>query len=670
MSAERSSSLTRRIAGFTAVTGVSLLCILAVLWSPALSNDNNNSPPKNGPPPDGLTSAQATANNNVNNIVLPNSANVPTKPPSSNGVPATSRHISPNNGNVRSARNSNPYGGTHSSSNHYYYPNPYRSHRQTSPRSHFYPPGGEILRKFFITPMPPYTYVRDTCLYCFESIQNGLNICTHNYGLCEEHLKLHLQGNEACCAWAFATSPDNKTLTVTPLDPNDQGAADSLAKEAAIFLQNLNEPVKLCPHITADNTTTRCLNNALRCSDCECAQNLWACLHCPHIGCGQDPAIADSHGHAKAHSTATGHSAAAMLSSVNPSGAHCTFCYSCDNFVLNPEEYKLTRTVDASGASISSPPVPDLAEPSSAVCPAPASVDSPFTGIQNIGQTCYLAASLQLLAYTAYLANVNLEDHFINCNLNPIQCMACQFSKIAIRLNAGHRDLQARNQCIAIHDFVDLMSVTMPGLTAGDQQDCSEFLTLLFDNPMAVQPGQAQPQIPFIPALLQKIRFTTANRLLCNCGGAGQHLLQQKSAPLLVVSFAATIEEALNKRKETTAYTCDRCKAQTEIQLEAIIDFPEFLIVYVQRLGWEAGDAVKNSGKIDASLIPEECVGEGAPGYLLKSAMIHVGMEAKFGHYVWWVPYDGKYYCVNDGIVEDSCAEAAQDGVVFMYQRM
>lgn len=63
-----------------------------------------------------------------------------------------------------------------------------------------------------------------------------------------------------------------------------------------------------------------------------------------------------------------------------------------------------------------------------------------FTGMNNIGNSCYLNSVVQMLNSLPEVKNKYFENgqgHTKNCKLIPSECFYCQISKVFIGLNNG-----------------------------------------------------------------------------------------------------------------------------------------------------------------------------------------------------------------------------------------
>lgn len=148
-----------------------------------------------------------------------------------------------------------------------------------------------------------------------------------------------------------------------------------------------------------------------QCSSCDLRENLWLCLECGNLGCGRQqygsPIKGNSHG--LAHVEATGHGVAVKLGSITAEGNADVYCYKCDEERIDTDltghlahwdikigdrvqtekslaELQVEQNLrwDFSMSTDDGKELQPLFGPS-------------FTGMKNIGNSCYLASTVQCL---------------------------------------------------------------------------------------------------------------------------------------------------------------------------------------------------------------------------------------------------------------------------------
>ena len=143
---------------------------------------------------------------------------------------------------------------------------------------------------------------------------------------------------------------------------------------------------------------------------CDLRENLWLCLECGNLGCGraQHGGIAGQ-SHGLAHSKEINHGVAVKLGSITPEGKADVYCYKCDEERIDPD---LATHLAHWGINIADREKTEKSlmemqveqnlkwdfsmttEDGQELKPL---FGAGFTGLKNIGNSCYLASILQCL---------------------------------------------------------------------------------------------------------------------------------------------------------------------------------------------------------------------------------------------------------------------------------
>jgi ubiquitin carboxyl-terminal hydrolase 5/13 len=146
------------------------------------------------------------------------------------------------------------------------------------------------------------------------------------------------------------------------------------------------------------------------CSQCDLKENLWLCLECGNLGCGRAQfGGVGGNSHGLSHATEMGHAVAVKLGSITPEGNADVYCYKCNeeridtelgthlaHWGINIAEREKTEKslmemqVEQNLKWDFSMTTEDGKELSALFGPG-------FTGLQNIGNSCYLASTVQCL---------------------------------------------------------------------------------------------------------------------------------------------------------------------------------------------------------------------------------------------------------------------------------
>jgi ubiquitin carboxyl-terminal hydrolase 5/13 len=195
---------------------------------------------------------------------------------------------------------------------------------------------------------------------------------------------------------------------------------------------------------------------ASHCANCDLKENLWLCLTCGNVGCGRKQyGGLDGHGHGLKHYEDTGktHSIAVKLGTITSEGEGDVFCYADGDSVLDP---LLAIHLQALGLSVATSEKTvvsttelniqqNLSYEFSLLSSTGENLTPVFgpglTGLQNLGNSCYMASTLQVLFSLPpfrrrYLPTATL--HSMICPLPlPAECVDCQMHKLADGLLSG-----------------------------------------------------------------------------------------------------------------------------------------------------------------------------------------------------------------------------------------
>jgi ubiquitin carboxyl-terminal hydrolase 5/13 len=187
------------------------------------------------------------------------------------------------------------------------------------------------------------------------------------------------------------------------------------------------------------------------CSMCDLQENLWLCLQCGNLGCGRAQfGGIGGHSHGLAHANASHHPVAVKLGSITPEGTADVYCYQCDEERVDDDlgahlahwgivlaerqktEKSLTEMQIEHNMRLD---FSMTAENGKELEPL---FGKGFTGLKNLGNSCYLASSLQcLFALPQFQHRYYLLDKDLPLVQDPAQDLETQLRKLADGLLSG-----------------------------------------------------------------------------------------------------------------------------------------------------------------------------------------------------------------------------------------
>ncbi|KAI9303229.1 hypothetical protein BJ944DRAFT_204701 [Cunninghamella echinulata] len=190
------------------------------------------------------------------------------------------------------------------------------------------------------------------------------------------------------------------------------------------------------------------------CAGCELNENLWLCLTCGKLGCGRKQYDGSGgNNHAVEHFNETGHAVSCKLGTITPEGTADIYCYACDDAKLDED---LAKHLENWGINIlhqskTEKSMTELQLEQNLKFDFSMTTEDGkqleprfgpgFTGIKNLGNSCYMASVLQSVYDIPQFQDrygQQLSDHAQTCNVeDPTNCLYCQLHKIADGLLSG-----------------------------------------------------------------------------------------------------------------------------------------------------------------------------------------------------------------------------------------
>lgn len=436
-------------------------------------------------------------------------------------------------------------------------------------------------------PQPSQSVYREDCTQCFDSIDSpsGLNVCLscfnggctseRNHGLLHYEITQHplalnikrkrkqvhrdeppqKMSKLAIAAETEADRYDTDIHVLCYSCPEDKVnmASGSLTRVVDGVMKAMTfaskEEVKAweqefteCEHtLTLQQESSKQIpsQDLGQCTKCELKENLWLCLQCGNLGCGREQKGGlKGHSHGLAHSDETGHPIAVKLGSITPEGSADIYCYKCNDERVDGE---LAKHLSHWGINIAESEKTEKSlmemqvehnlkwdfsmttEDGKELKPV---FGEGFTGLKNIGNSCYLASILQCL-----FSLPDFEKRYYHpkdtppAAARPAEDLETQLRKIADGLLSGRYSVPQTN----IHDqsetpetphqnglapamFKHLIGRGHEEFSTMRQQDAFELLTHLFKL-INISQHPAPLSDP-----VKSFRFAMEQRLQCvNC---------------------------------------------------------------------------------------------------------------------------------------------------------
>lgn len=387
------------------------------------------------------------------------------------------------------------------------------------------------------------------------------------------------------------------------------GIVNATSSAHKIEVQAWEEDIVPCQHtqeLRQDITSPPLLGKDAACSRCELDTNLWMCLQCGHLGCGRAQfGGIQGHSHALAHFEQTGHPCSVKQGTITPEGTGDVYCYACNDARIDPNLNAHLQRLGVPVATLSK------TEKSMTELQLEQNISFEFsmvdengntmkpaygpgrTGIQNLGNSCYMASVLQAVwsLPTVRHRYASIECHAVSCTEHPAQCFECQLRKLTYGLVSGRYATGEKPRGIKPSMFKSLMGQGHPEFASMRQQDAEEFLQHLVTR-LGNESSRTQSENP-----TRVFSYVLEHRLQCNschkvrytdepveaCVGLPVPVKETSEAGVYEpVSFAESLDAYT--AAETLEYSCPSCGTCVEATKQTrFATLPDVLVVQAQR---------------------------------------------------------------------------------------
>ncbi|KAL0244819.1 hypothetical protein GEMRC1_008901 [Eukaryota sp. GEM-RC1] len=276
------------------------------------------------------------------------------------------------------------------------------------------------------------------------------------------------------------------------------------------------------------------------------------------------------------------------------------------------------------------------------------------SGFNNIGNTCFLNATLQAI--------LNLPPFYIylrtchgSCNKSGF-CSICALKRLSLKAFSSNRP-------IVPTEITSHIRALRKSFRIGRQEDAHEFLLSLFGHFQDCITGgpkmerKMPPKVPYTTVLYQMIGCFLASSVEChNC-----HHVSRIFEPVLGLSLeinrkSKSIEGALDKfvsKEDVQSFKCDSCKTTTSVsKWFSIRTLPNVLLIHLKRFSFLGrGSKVCTPVQFPENLNLSKYLAFPEDGfqYTLHSLILHHGRSLSFGHYTSYVKSsNGLWYHYDD----------------------
>lgn len=357
------------------------------------------------------------------------------------------------------------------------------------------------------------------------------------------------------------------------------------------------------------------------CSMCDLQENLWLCLQCANLGCGRAQfGGVGGHSHGLAHADASHHPVAVKLGSITPDGTADVYCYQCDEERVddNLGEHLAHWGIMLAERQKTEKSLTEMQIEQNLRWEFSMTTDDGkemkplfgkgLTGMKNIGNSCYLASTVQcLFALPQFQKRYFGVGDVSPTAAEPAQDLETQLRKMADGLLSGRysrpdSDVASESSPEVPHQkgiapamLKHLIGRGHAEFSTMRQQDAFEFLLHINKIISRSQhsPPQQDPTKAFQFVMEQKLQCLHCKRVKYST-----HQQDNISIPVPVRKMAQETSESPSEyepvtltecfdiftAEEVVELTCTACDSKEGFSKKSLFKtFPEVLAVNAQR---------------------------------------------------------------------------------------
>jgi ubiquitin C-terminal hydrolase len=298
-------------------------------------------------------------------------------------------------------------------------------------------------------------------------------------------------------------------------------------------------------------------------------------------------------------------------------------------------------------------------------------------GLSNLGNTCFLNATLQCLLYTSPLANYLLSDQHV-CKRGKEICILCEFVEFAKQIH--RQSNQASRSSIVPQGMVARLKQVARHFRPGRQEDAHEYLRFLLESlNKCLYNGNSDLSVQMTTAFGCIFGGKLCSTITCSVCGTKNNtydpfldvsLELKKGVTSLASALSAfSAEEQLSHGNR---YSCSVCKKGTLASKQMSFDsLPPILTLHLKRFSSPFTKITRHI-TFSPQLVISRHKGDSRIEYDLYGVLVHEGFSCSSGHYFCYVKAPNElWYEMNDSTVRQVSIQTvlSTPAYILLYQR-